>query len=231
MTLDTIDQAFVDRWQARRARTGAPVAIVHPEMVADPGTEGADPLASSDEPAPALHDLDEVAAEPPLDARRHAEVTRTETRSLIDRLLVVGQEEFECLADEVEVARRDGHRVIAVIGGEPGEGRTTLVDCLARTLQKRGREVTVLLSADDATDLDGGHGNDRRIVLVDAGVWFPPGPIRRQKLVQESVGCDAAILVRRADREPMAARVTALAALGMSVLGEVVTFAAPDGDE
>jgi hypothetical protein len=91
--------------------------------------------------------------------------------------------------------------------------------------------VTVLTSTDDATDIDGGHGNDRRIVLIDAGVWFPPGPIRRQKLVQESVGCDAAILVRRADREPVAARATALAALGMSVLGEVVTFAAPDGDE
>jgi hypothetical protein len=231
MTLDTIDRAFVDRWQARRARSVMPLEPVHPEPVTEANAEEPDLPPSSNEHAPDLPDLDKVAAEPLLAVNPQVEVARAEVPSLIDRLLAAGQEQWECLADEVEVARRDGHRVIAVVGGEPGEGRTTLVDCLAHTLRDRGRDVTVLTSTDDATDIDGGHGNDRRIVLIDAGVWFPPGPIRRQKLVQESVGCDAAILVRRADREPVAARATALAALGMSVLGEVVTFAAPDGDE
>jgi hypothetical protein len=46
-----------------------------------------------------------------------------------------------------------------------------------------------------------------------------------------SLGCDAAILVRRADREPAPARAAALAAVGVTVLGEVVTFApATTGD-
>ncbi len=231
MTLDTIDRAFVDRWHARRARSVESVAPVHPEAVIEATTEELHaPLPETKHAAP-LPDLDMVGAEPRLAEDYQVAVAGTEEPSLIDRLLIAGQEQWECLADEVEVARRDGHRVIAVIGGEPGEGRTTLVDCLARTLRDRGRDVAVLTATDDATDLEGGHGNDRRIVLIDAGVWFPPGPIRRQKLVQESVGCDAAILVRRADREPVAARATALAALGMTVLGEVVTFASRDGDE
>ncbi|MFM7137904.1 MAG: hypothetical protein ACKO1M_12685, partial [Planctomycetota bacterium] len=66
---------------------------------------------------------------------------------------------------------------------------------------------------------------DKRIVLVDAGIWFPPGPIRRQRLLMASLGCDAAILTRRADREPAPAWAAALAAVGVTVLGEVITFA------
>lgn len=229
MTLDTIDRAFVDRWQARRARSLIPSVLAPAEPFIEATSEELCPLGSDDLPPPPLPDLG--ADSPPAPAEHPVDAAPAEAPSLIDRLLIAGQEQWECLADEVEVARRDGHRVIAVVGGEPGEGRTTLVDCLARTLRDRGRDVAVLASADEPTHLDGGHGNDRRIVLIDAGVWFPPGPIRRQRLVQESVGCDAAILVRRADREPVAARATALAALGMSVLGEVVTFAAPDGDE
>jgi hypothetical protein len=46
-----------------------------------------------------------------------------------------------------------------------------------------------------------------------------------------SLGCDAAILVRRADREPAPAWTAALAAVGVTVLGEVLTFAGtPTGD-
>jgi Mrp family chromosome partitioning ATPase len=231
MTLDTIDRAFVARWQARRAQTVITSAPVQPEPVVEVRRNETTRHAPDEASPTVLPDLDTVAEDAPMPVDPPVAVAIAEEPSLIDRLLVAGQEQWECLADEVEVARRDGHRVIAVVGGEPSEGRTTLVDCLARTLRDRGRDVTVLASADDATDLDSGHGNDRRIVLIDAGVWFPPGPIRRQLLVQESVGCDAAILVRRADRDPVAARATALAALGMSVLGEVVTFASPDGDE
>lgn len=227
MTLDTIDRAFVARWQSRRAQAVTSSAPAHPETIIE---EHAPPPSDDGPPAP-FADVDTGMAEPPPAMDHRVDAAPVAEPSLTDRLLVTGQEQWECLADEVEVARRDGHRVIAVVGGEAGEGRTTLVDCLARTLRDRGRDVMVLATADDGTDLDGGHGNDRRIVLIDAGVWFPPGPIRRQKLVQESVGCDAAILVRRADREPVAARATALAALGMTVLGEVVTFAARDGDD
>lgn len=218
MTLDTIDLAFVTRWEARRARAVVTEDVVPSEPVVATMSEETAVSDYEDAGAPLLPDPEPVAPAPV-------------EESLVDRLLTAGHEEWECLADEVEVARRDGHRAIAVVGGEPGEGRSTLIECLAHTLRERGRDVRVVASPDDSADRDGGQGHDRRIVLVDAGVWFPPGPIRRQWLVQESVGCDAAILVRRADREPVAARATALAALGMAVLGEVVTFASPDGDD
>lgn len=233
MTLDTLDQAFVTRWHARRAKPLVSEDVVEPEPVVDAmETDATETDITESEANSDASDELPCPAPPESEAIEGAPVAK----SLTDRLLIAGQEQWECLADEVEVARRDGHRVIAVVGCEPGEGRTTLVECLARSLRDRGRDVVVLATADDASTIDGarsdgGHDHDRRIVLVDAGVWFPPGPIRRQRLVQDSVGCDAAILVRRADRDPVAARATALAALGMSVLGEVVTFASPDGDE
>jgi hypothetical protein len=219
MTLDTIDRAFVARWQARRTKSDV--------------TNPPEPLIENDDQeiigVSCDEEVHDVAPQPTPSAETIAAAADEQT--LIERLLAEGREQWERLADEVEVARRDGHRVIAVIGGEKGEGRTTLVECLANTLRTRGRDVVVFPSTEDASAIDGVHGHDRRIVLVDAGVWFPPGPIRRQRLVQESVGCDAAILVRRADHEPVAARATAIAALGMTVLGEVVTFASPDGDK
>jgi hypothetical protein len=105
------------------------------------------------------------------------------------------------------------------------------VACLARVLRDRGRDVVALgsmtaLATDDGSPADGGRSHDKRIVLVDAGIWFPAGPIRRHRLLVASLGCDAAILVRRADRDPAPAQATALAAVGVTTLGEVVTFAA-----
>ena len=85
--------------------------------------------------------------------------------------------------------------------------------------------ATTDLAAGDAGPADGGRLHDKRIVLVDAGVWFPPGPIRRHRVLVASLGCDAAILVRRADRQPSPARETVLAAVGVTPLGEVLTFA------
>ena len=150
----------------------------------------------------------------------------------MQRLLAAGRDGWAALAAEVETARLGGHRVIAVTGGERGEGRSTLVACLTETLRGRGRDVVVLastaeLAADHAAPAAGGRLHDKRIVLIDAGVWFLPGPIRRHRLLVSSIGCDAAILVRRADREPAAAWASALAAVGVTPLGEVVTFAAP----
>ncbi|NCA10371.1 hypothetical protein EBR56_00935 [bacterium] len=63
--------------------------------------------------------------------------------------------------------------------------------------------------------------------LVDGGVWFPPGPVHRGRLARAAFGCHAAVLVRRAGRSPCPAHAAALAALGIRVLGEVVTFAEP----
>jgi hypothetical protein len=125
--------------------------------------------------------------------------------------------------------------VIAVAGCERGEGRTTLLQCLAATLQDRGRDVVCVEPTDVAasretsrgTAVGGGATHDKRIVLVDAGIWFPPGPIRRQRLVVASLGSEAVILTRRADRPGAGSRAALLAALGIEVLGEVVTFTPP----
>jgi hypothetical protein len=115
--------------------------------------------------------------------------------------------------------------VIAVAGSEPREGRSTLVACLALTLEARGGDVVCIDPPDLAAAVAADHGrcHDRRVVLVDAGVWFPPGPIRRQWLVVATLGCEAAILVARGQGRS-AARAAALEAIGIEVLGEVLTF-------
>ncbi|MBM4021422.1 MAG: hypothetical protein FJ284_04120 [Planctomycetes bacterium] len=206
MTLDAFDRAFVARWHAQRSTTTAPAA--EPLAIVTPDPDHAEAAASP-------------GGEPP-----------DEDGSLVARLLAVGSPQWHLLADEVEAARLAGHRVIAVAGGERGEGRTTLVACLSHMLRGRQRDVVVLDSvspraSDDGIPVDGGRLHDKRIILVDAGVWFPSGPIRRNRLLIASLGCDAVILVRRADRMAVPARATALAALGVTPLGEVITFADP----
>lgn len=227
MTLDTIDQAFVARWKARR-----------PMAEPLPSTPACEPdVTTSAEPEPQAAVV--ATTEPPTSVADGAETMPADApliaESLVERLLAAGRDQWETLADEVEAARLTGRRVIAVVGGEPGEGRTTLIECLARTLCARGRDA-IVLSPDDLAGgdgrgpTDGGRQHDRRIVLVDAGIWFSPGVIRRQRLAMASDGCDAAILVRRADRDPIPARAAALTALGVAVLGEVLTFAPSSGD-
>ncbi len=218
MTLDALDRAFVARWE--RSLASAP---------ADAVTPGGSPTAA--DPLPAGDAEPSVPTESPLDLERSGgEATLDADAGLVARLLDAGRDQWASLADEVEAARLAGHRVIAVAGGERGEGRTTLVACLASVLRDRGRDVVVFgsvaaVTGRDGGPADGGRLHDKRIVLVDAGIWFPAGPIRRQRLLMASLGCDAAILVRRADREPAAVGATALAATGVAVLGEVVTFA------
>ncbi|MFM1904420.1 MAG: iron-transfer P-loop NTPase [Planctomycetota bacterium] len=233
MTLDALDQAFLDRWRSRSATTAAAAPATAETPPAPPPLTAAAPVAAPTEPAAALADppaagvetVDPAAAAaPPADTLRPLS-------PLASRLLDSAADQWRLLADEIEAARLAGHRVIAITGGEPGEGRTTLVACLATTLARRGRDVRICDASDLAACADGvvggGRLHDKRIVLVDAGVWFPAGPIRRSRLVVASLGCDAAILVRRADREPTPAWATALAAVGVEPLGEVVTFAPP----
>jgi hypothetical protein len=73
----------------------------------------------------------------------------------------------------------------------------------------------------------GTGGDAETIVVVDAGVWFPPGPIRIAPLSVVARYCDAAILVRRADEAPCPSRGAALARVGVECLGELETFVAP----
>lgn len=211
MSLDTLDAAFV------RRLAGAPR---RPEPATIP--EPARPLHPVD-PLHPVHPVDRVAAPSRAD-------TATES-SCVERLLALAAEQWAALAGHVEAARQRGRRTIAVAGSRSREGRSTLVECLAATLRSRGREVACASPAELGCVADGPDGlrptHDRRIVLVDAGIWFPPGPIRRPVLQLASLGCDAAILVRRAGTSGGFARQAALEALGIEVLGEVLTFTDP----
>ena len=233
--LDAVDRAFV--WRADRARRQPP-ASVEPETVpltlwqSDSPQAEADPDHSHDGvAAPA------VASEATLSAvlsrnitEAHSEpVVDPESGTLVDRLLRVVPQAWANLAQRVEDAHRDGAEVIAVTGARRGEGRTTVVECLARTLVARGRRVECHAAGMSERSLPAIWPGDLRdcIVLVDAGVWFPGGPFRRAWLARQSIGCHAAILVRRADQPECAGRGEVLEAVGLKVLGEVLTMVPP----
>lgn len=155
--------------------------------------------------------------------------TRSDTvaadQPLVEWLLQKAPDQWAALAVAVERAVADGLRVIAVAGGARGEGRTTIVEGLAATLTARGWHV-VLVSGplSEAGEALSGGDRHRELVLVDAGVWFPPGPIRRDRVTAMSIGCDAVILVRRATQAPSPARAAAIEQAGCTLLGEVETL-------
>jgi hypothetical protein len=223
-TLDAVDRAFL--WHADQARRKPPL---EPEAVS---VAAALPVGETPVPLPA------AAVQVPLPVRtaRHPDspsaaihpgpITDDGSGTLIDRLLRIVPDAWARLAARVEDAHRDGAQVIAITGARRSEGRTTLVECLAKALMARGRRVEchdrVPLDLPAAAGRDGGG-----IVLVDAGVWFPSGPLRRVWLERQSLGCHAVILVRRADQPPCEARGAALEAVGLKVLGEVLTMTPP----
>ena len=67
------------------------------------------------------------------------------------------------------------------------------------------------------------HGEED-ITLVDSGVWFTPGPFRKQDIAFRVFGCDAVLLVRHVDLAPCPSRQKILLSLGVFPIGEVVTF-------
>jgi len=162
MTLDAIDRAFIARWEQR---------------VATPASAGAGSVSAGGKPA-ATRETDDRALPAPersdggtptaSDAAPSTPLVHAD-QGLVERLLAAGHDQWVALAAEVESARLAGHRVIAIAGGERGEGRTTLVACLARVLCDRGREVVVHASTADlaAGPVDGVRLHDKRIVLVD----------------------------------------------------------------
>lgn len=205
MTLDLLDAAFVHRWGTK------PRTVVACDATT---TRAAYERDTTRETRPQV----EAAPVTPAPA----------AGGIVARLLAAAGPQWQTLADRVESARLRGRRVIGIAGSAAGEGRSTLVECLAATLRTRGREVLRLESLELAAQSGREPTHDKRIVLVDAGIWFPPGPIRRPRLVAVSLGCDAAILVRRADAAAAAAREAALAGIGIEVLGEVLTFVGGD---
>lgn len=239
MSLDHLDAAFVRRLSvAPRHHEPRARPVVGPPRIdrriepvpiapAPATTPLAAPFVATAPAAPAATVEPPASASPPRPAPIRD--VPADANPVVERLLARAPAEWAALAGHVETARQHGRRAIAVAGSRPHEGRTTLVECLAATLRSRGREVACAVPADLAFVTGGPDGrgptHDKRIILVDAGIWFPPGPIRRAALQVASLGCEAAILVRRSGASGGFARQAALEALGIEVLGEVLTFA------
>ena len=234
-TLDAVDRAFV--WRADKARRGLP-ASVEPEALPVASWPIDSPQAESNwdhvqdgEAAPAAVEtaLPSATVSSAMAEASSEPVFASDGDTLVDRLLRAVPQAWANLAQRVEDAHRDGAGVIAITGARRGEGRTTVVECLARALVSRGRRVTCHASVTPERSLPAIWPGDSEdcIVLIDAGVWFPGGPLRRAWLARQSVGCHAAILVRRADQPQCAARGAALEAVGLKVLGEVLTMVPP----
>ena len=151
---------------------------------------------------------------------------------MVDRLLVAVPETWVGLAQRVEERQRAGSIVFAVAGAGPSEGAARSWSASPGPRSARGNAVEIAAAAPPEIPLPR-SGRRPPIVLVDAGVWFPGGPLRRGWLERRSLGCHAVILVRRADAAPCPQRGPACAAVGLDVLGEVVTMvtesAGPEG--
>lgn len=197
MTLDWLDTAFLTR-QPRPKPAAPATAPNSPEAML--------PAAMSPGPQP-------------------KKVSAASEDSLVACLLEAVPSEWSSLAAAIESAARAGVKVVAFTGGERNEGRSTIVVGVAEVLRRRGRSVAILVRAPLLLPID--EAEEARaadIVLVDAGPWFTTGPVRRRTVERAALGCDAAVLVRRADRPPCPAWTEALAAIGLTVIGEAVTF-------
>lgn len=230
-TLDVVDRAFL--WHADKSRQQPRRPLQAPSF------DAVVPVMESVIPRPAeaaalpVSDIASLHPGPVAAPTQSTPVTAdctaafVDTGTLVERLLRTVPHAWAHLAQRVEDAHRDGAAVIAITGARRGEGRTTLVECLKQTLAARGRRVEchdrVPLAVQPAVQPAGRDGGS--IVLVDAGVWFPGGPLRRGWLERQSLGCHAVILVRRGDQPACPARGAALEAVGLKVLGEVLTMA------
>ncbi len=155
-------------------------------------------------------------------------------------LLTAVPDQWETLANRVVDARNKGHRIIAIAGHHAQEGRTTVVRGIAAVLRSHGWQVRCLSSSQELRrelTADSGRWQQRQdvqgcgeshenedVTLVDSGVWFSPGPFRKQDIASRVFGCDAVLLVRHADVAPCPSRQQLLLSLGVFPIGEVVTF-------
>lgn len=132
---------------------------------------------------------------------------------------------WAAIACELEAAAAAGCRVIAIVSVRRGEGCSTVAHGAVRALEARGRRAACVTRSPLQVAARDAQVDAAEIIVVDAGSWFPPGPIRRHHVARQAFGCDAVILVRRADRPRCDAHAEAVAVIGLRVLGEVETFA------
>jgi len=197
MQYDLLDRAFVNRLRSAADVCGPPAA----------------PPPTPTTPRPAAPHEPTIAA--------------PNASGLLDRLIEAAAPQWSAVADAVEqaIAKRDASQdrsdrpgfVLAVVARRSKDGCTTFAEGLARTLRDRGTDAVT-------TTFDGIDSDREAVQIVDAGSWFGSGPIRRERAIMLAEGCDAAILLRRADRSTAAAFARALEVAGVHVLGEVTTF-------
>lgn len=237
--LDAVDRGFVARLAGHAcrplsARAAPPRPALEPTVERDP----VDAARRDHEPSPITPGAHAVA--PALTRDMSAGEPRSSSwpppdpgpgGPLVDRLLHAAPDAWGAIARRVEDAHAAGASVVAITGARRGEGRSTVAACVARALVARGRPAEVR----DRAPVDVGRRADAPIVIVDAGIWFPGGPIRRAWVERQSLGCQAAILVRQAGQPPCPARGAAIEAVGLVLVGEVLTMvpadrATADGD-
>ncbi len=197
MQYDVLDRAFINRLRA-----------------------GGDADASTPAPVP-------TPTTPRPEAGHAAPIVAPTATGVLDRLIEAAAPQWSAVAEAVErsISRRDGSRaradrsgfVLAVVSRRPKDGCTTFAEGLARTLRARGTDAVTIT-------FDGIDSDREAVQIIDAGSWFGSGPIRRERAMKLAEGCDAAILLRRADRSTAAAFARALEVAGVHVLGEVTTF-------
>ena len=218
-TLDLIDRVFLGRTALDFAD---PVRETIDRVRATVGPAVSDQTAAL--PAAAA-----TVAPPPVDPQAVAiqAVAMQFGDPLLSKLLESMPNQWIQIAEQIEAAQAVGCRVFAITAGQPGAGVTTVARGAFLTLQGRGRRVACVSKPPlQCRDLKARehHADRADIVIVDAGIWFPPGPIRQRQVAQLAFGCDAVILVRRANRPAVPAQGETLTACGLRVLGEVITF-------
>ena len=225
MQFDRLDQSFLNH-ATRFERQGAS-CTEHAATHASPSNKAAHGKAGPDKQQQGGLTQLEMCEESALD-------------DVLAMLLAAVPEQWEMLADRIVGAREKGCHVIAIAGHHAQEGRTTITRGIASVLRSQGRQVRCLGSSQELwRELIGDSGmwqlhQDRHgcleshekegVVLVDSGVWFSPGPFRKQEIASRVFGCDAVLLVRHADVPPCPSRKHLLSSLGVFPIGEVVTF-------
>lgn len=224
MTVDLLDQAFLCAAATPGQGLAHPAGESEHSLLAQPGI-AADYSATAGETVAVPETV--AAAD---------DFTPGTVDPTLQQLIKQFPSQWAAVVAAVEQVRQEGTRVIAVAGHQQGEGRTTLVRGLALLLAERGWRVACFASASAWwQELVGDAANWQHrlpeavatddLVLVDAGIWFPPGPLRPQQLQLKMFGFDGALLVRRHTLPANPARDGAIANAGLRVVGEVVSFA------
>ena len=232
MEFDRLDQSFIDQ-QVSIARQGASEAAC---LESEEAAAGSVAKQSSKRSPQEIEVVNQNQAALRDDAGCN-DKTRSDTLAV---LLEALPSQWKAITDRVVEAHEGGHHVIAIAGHRVQEGRTTITHGLSTILSASGLQVRCLHAMqelwceliDDSQSgawrqdraAISGSGSKQSIVLVDAGIWFMPGPFRRREMAARVFGCDAVLLVRHADVPPCPHRQQLLGELGVFPIGEVVTF-------